>query len=166
MASNQASEAFSEDSSYSSISVPRTRAIDLSKYTRFAQNAEYDRDPQTNQYIWYCQQEINGVVCSYSSAVPTNVRRHLKRHHGINTTPKESEVDTRTQQILQQLNLLDNPHFQSSKAAGSASSIMEIIIQIIIIHTLPFLIIKWSEFRTIVQLLNSEISLLKLAIII
>ena len=51
MASNQASEAFSEDSLYSSISVPRTRAIDLSKYTRFAQDAECDRDPQTNQRI-------------------------------------------------------------------------------------------------------------------
>ena len=94
MASNQASEAFSEDSSYSSISVPRTRAIDLSKYTRFAQDAECDRDPQTNQRIRYCQQKINGVVCSYSSAVPTNVRRHLKRHYRINTTLKKSEVNT------------------------------------------------------------------------
>ena len=117
---------------------------------------------KSKQELFYCKWcSDRGVAKSSPSA--TAFRRHLKKAHGILTTPKRSEVNMNTEATL---GALFNRQTEK-EAAGrdlrttkvlqesvNEKAFLNSLIRLIVTRNLPHTIVEWPEFRAFLQICN------------
>ncbi len=117
---------------------------------------------KSKQELFYCKRCYNrGVVISSSSA--TAFRRHLKKKHGILTTPKRYDVDMNTEATLVALFNRQAKKEAAGRDPRTANVLRESVnekafldslIYLIVTRNLPHTIVEWPEFRAFLQVCN------------
>ena len=123
---------------------------------------EEDREDLSFLYYSNCTPE-NAPKEPYSSNVPTNMKQHLFRKHQIVVEKATSKIQASVIHQLEQLHLqtkadsqVDDFNTQVLKSQLNIAVILEALITLIVVRNLPFSIIKWPEFHTLCQALNSQ----------
>ncbi len=133
----------------------RTRtALATWEHTRPPEDGELENDGKCRiLYCRYCP-----VKETYSSAVTTNFRRHLRVKHQIDVQAEASRVQTATLNQLQALH--DQTGFNEVVDTESLRKILnqdiidKALARLIVMRNLPFRLVEWPEFHTLCQILN------------
>jgi hypothetical protein len=128
-------------------------------YTRIGRS-DRTEDP-TKRYCLLCEKENLSPI--YSTTVTTNLKLHLKGVHNITIEQETSRLHVKTQEQLQQLYLRAELSGHTSeidtkvfKRYLDQDVIIEALISLITIRSLPFRIVEWPEFHAFCQVLNPE----------
>lgn len=126
----------------SQLSLPSTDSEESSDICKQNSRQPWQNEPERkdSNKIWYCRH------CPWNHNVKTNFRKHLKKH-GIDATTKPSLV-----QVLTSLQI------EAAEQRNEEASVRfkDLLLRLIARHALPFSIVSWPEFRTLLQFLEPK----------
>jgi hypothetical protein len=118
--------------------------------------AAREEDNETSEFLYCSHCDPNGPKKPYGSNLPTNMKKHLLSAHEITVEKGIGKIQAEVVRQLEQLHL-------QAKAAGEADAfdsqvlqsqlnqavINEALLTLIVVRNLPFAIVEWPEFHTL-----------------
>jgi hypothetical protein len=148
---------FQSESSITASSIGRPKTSDIHNHTRTARKGEPART-EKNQLIYYCK------YCDHSALSTSGLRSHLKAKHQIQNEPRRTKQQIAEQSVTELYDIL----LAANRAKDLDQEVLtrtidqqlvsQTLLDLIILHRLPFRIVQWPEFHNFCYALNPQSS--------